>query len=57
MNDLDRGIDPGEAFVALQQHVSNEISRYCTEVAVRDAYIKKLEAKIQELEEKLGLKE
>lgn len=47
-------VDPGEAFVALQQFVSGEVARFYTEVSIRDAYIRKLEGKIQELEEKLG---
>lgn len=53
MNGENRGVDPGDAFVALQQFASGEVTRFYTEIAIRDAYIKKLEEKIQELEENL----
>lgn len=54
MNDFNRSIDPAQAFLALQQFSSNEITRYYSEIAMRDAYIKKLEDTIKELEEKIN---
>jgi hypothetical protein len=54
MNDMNRGIDPAQAFVALQQYAANEAARFYTEIAMRDAYIKQLEEAIQELEKKVN---
>lgn len=53
MNNLDRAIDPAQAFQALQQYIANEASRFYAEIAMRDAYIKQLEEQVQELEKKL----
>lgn len=47
MNELDRGIDPTQALLSLQQYAANEVSRFYMEIAMRDAYIKQLEEKIQ----------
>lgn len=50
---LDRGIDPAQAFAALQQFAANEVSRFYAEISLRDACIQQLDTKIYELEEKI----
>lgn len=49
--EFDRSVDPEQAFIALQRYVSNEAARFYGEIAARDAYIKKLEEIIQNLQE------
>lgn len=51
MNPMERGIDPTEAFLSLQQVVSGEVSRLLLEIAMRDAYIKQLEEHIAQNDE------
>lgn len=51
---MERGIDPTQAFVALQKFASSEVARFYTEIAMRDAYITQLEDRVREMEEKLN---
>lgn len=50
----DRSVDPAQAFLALQSYVSNEAARFYGEIATRDAYIKKLEETIHNLQKPEG---
>lgn len=52
--EIGRGVDPAQALLAMQKYTSNEISRLFMEIAMRDAYIQRLESIIKDLEEKLN---
>lgn len=49
MENKDRAVEPNVVIQALQQFLSNEVSRYSLEVAYRDAYIQTIEAELNEL--------
>lgn len=53
MENMERGVDPTEALMALQKFASAEVSRFYIEIAMRDAYIKQLQEEIQTLQDLL----
>lgn len=53
MSEFNQGVNPAQAFAALQQYAATEAARYYAEIALRDAYIQQLQEQIKELEEKL----
>lgn len=53
MENMERGVDPTEALIAMQQLASSEVSRFYLEISMRDAYIKQLQQENRSLQELL----